>query len=239
MDEDAERWQALAQQTRTAFNKAYVDAAGTITSDCTTVYTLAICFGLLDEHLMNVAGNRLAELVRASKYRISTGFAGTPFINRALTETGHIDEAYALLLETGNPSWLYPVRMGATTIWERYDSMLEDGTINPGDMTSFNHYALGAVVDGLYTTVAGLRAAEPGYSRLLLQPTPGPGLDYAKASLDTSYGRAECGWKIDGDHLLIDALVPEGVTADVVLPDGATHTVGAGSHSFVVSMAAA
>jgi alpha-L-rhamnosidase len=201
------------------------------------VYTLAICFGLLEEHLVVAAGDRLAELVRASNYRISTGFAGTPFINRALTETGHVDEAYALLLETGNPSWLYPVRMGATPIWERYDSMLEDGTINPGDMTSFNHYALGAVVDWLYTTVAGLRAAEPGYSRLLLQPTPGPGLEHAKASLDTPYGLAECGWKIDGERMLIDALVPEGVTADVVLPDGATRTVGPGSHSFVVSMA--
>jgi alpha-L-rhamnosidase len=236
-DSDAERWQELAQRTRGAFNDTYVDAAGRITSDCTTVYTLAICFGLLEEHLVVAAGDRLAELVRASNYRISTGFAGTPFINRALTETGHIDEAYALLLETGNPSWLYPVRMGATTIWERYDSMLEDGTINPGDMTSFNHYALGAVVDWLYTTVAGLRAAEPGYSRLLLQPTPGPGLEHAKASLDTPYGLAKCGWKIDGERMLIDALVPEGVTADVVLPDGATRTVGPGSHSFVVSMA--
>ncbi|WP_458115946.1 family 78 glycoside hydrolase catalytic domain [Arthrobacter sp. D2-10] len=238
-DGDAERWRELAQQTRAAFNQAYVTADGRITSDCTTVYTLAVCFGLLDERLVEAAGDRLAELVRASNYRISTGFAGTPFINRALTMTGHVEEAYALLLETGNPSWLYPVTMGATTIWERYDSMLEDGTINPGDMTSFNHYALGAVVDWLYTTVAGLRPAEPGYSRLLLQPTPGPGLDYAKASLDTPYGRAECGWALNGDHLTIDALVPDGVTADVVLPDSTKQTVGPGRHSFTVSMIAA
>ncbi|MGN8132390.1 family 78 glycoside hydrolase catalytic domain [Paenarthrobacter sp. 22069] len=235
---DAERWQELAIRTRTAFNDAYVDAAGRITSDCTTVYTLAICFGLLPETLLEPAGDRLAELVRDAGYRISTGFAGTPFINRALSETGHVEEAYRLLLETGNPSWLYPVSMGATTIWERWDSMLEDGTINPGDMTSFNHYALGAVVDWLYTHVAGLRPAEPGYSRLLLQPIPGPGLDYAKATLHTPHGPATCGWSRDGERLAVEALVPEGVTADVVLPDGTTKTIGSGRHSFEVTMAA-
>ncbi|BCW78340.1 alpha-L-rhamnosidase [Arthrobacter sp. NicSoilC5] len=234
---DAERWHELAQRTRAAFNDAYVDGSGRIVSDCPTVYTLAICFALLPEDLLEPAGDRLAELVRNAGYRISTGFAGTPFINRALTETGHIEEAYRLLLETGNPSWLYPVSMGATTIWERWDSMLEDGTINPGEMTSFNHYALGAVVDWLYTYVAGLRPAEPGYSRLLLQPVPGPGLDYAKATLDTPHGTAECGWSRDGEHhVTVETLVPEGILADVILPDGTTHTIASGRHSFEVTM---
>ncbi|MGJ3402403.1 family 78 glycoside hydrolase catalytic domain [Glutamicibacter sp. Je.9.36] len=234
LEKDAERWRDLARRTRHAFNRAYVQDDGTITSDCTTVYTLAICFGLLNTQADAAAGRRLAELVREAKYRISTGFAGTPYINRALTQTGHIDEAYRLLLETESPSWLYPVRMGATTIWERWDSMLEDGTINPGDMTSFNHYALGAVVDWLYSDVAGLQAAEPGYGKILFKPVPGPGLDYAKARFLTTYGLVESGWKREADRMKFDFRVPQGATAEVHLPDARIHEIGPGLHSFEI-----
>ena len=100
--------------------------------------------------------------------------------------------------------------MGATTIWERWDSMLPDGSINPGDMTSFNHYALGAVADWLYQVVAGIRPASPGYATIRLTPTPGPGLDWAKGTLDTRHGRVECGWRRTADGLVVDVLVPEG-----------------------------
>lgn len=133
----------MAQELRAAFTEHYV-SHGVITSDCTTVYALAIVFDILGEADREIAGRRLAELVEKSGFRISTGFAGTPFVTDALTVTGHLDEAYRLLLQTENPSWLYSVTMGATTIWERWDSMLPDGSINPGEMTSFNHYALGA-----------------------------------------------------------------------------------------------
>ena len=121
-------------------------------------------------------------------YRIATGFAGTPYVTEALSRTGHVEEAYRLLLQTENPSWLYPVTMGATTIWERWDSMLPDGTINPGQMTSFNHYALGAVADWLHRTVAGLAPAEPGYRTVRVAPRPGGGMTWAKASLTTAHG---------------------------------------------------
>ena len=93
--------------------------------------------------------------MRTAGFRISTGFVGTPLMTDALTDAGHLDLAYRLLLQTGCPSWLYAVTMGATTVWERWDSMLPDGSINPGEMTSFNHYALGAVADWLHRTVAG------------------------------------------------------------------------------------
>ncbi|MEP6479855.1 MAG: family 78 glycoside hydrolase catalytic domain, partial [Rhodoglobus sp.] len=137
---------AIASALRAAFTEHYLDG-GRILSDCTTVYALAIAFDILDAADREFAGNRLAELAAASGYRISTGFAGTPFICDALSDTGHLDDAYRLLLQTENPSWLYSVSMGATTIWERWDSMMPDGSINPGEMTSFNHYALGAVAD--------------------------------------------------------------------------------------------
>lgn len=227
MEADAARWHALAERTRAAFRRHYVEDDGTIVSDAPTVYALAIHFGLLDDAQQQTAGNRLTALVARADHRVTTGFAGTPYVTWALSETGHIDEAYRLLLQRACPSWLYPVTMGATTIWERWDSLLPDGSVNPGEMTSFNHYALGAVADWLYQTVAGIRPAAPGYARVRLQPTPGPGLDWARAALETPNGRVECGWQRTGDGggIQIDFQVPEGVEADLVLPDGSHHTV--------------
>lgn len=233
--EDVARWTALADRTRRAFINHYVDADGRIRSDCATVYALAICFGLLDEGARTRAGERLAEICAEREYRMSTGFAGTPFVTWALTETGHIETAYRLLLERECPSWLYPVTMGATTIWERWDSMLPDGSINPGEMTSFNHYALGAVCDWLYKVVAGIRPAEPGYAKVRFEPMPGPGLDWARGALETRHGRVECGWRRDGDRIEVRVRVPDGVPADVVLPDGSRREVTGGTHAFRVS----
>lgn len=131
----AANYQALAQRVRSGFNAQYVKN-GRILSDCATVYALAICFGLLDETQEQQAGARLAELVAASDYLISTGFAGTPYVTWALTQTGHVATAYRLLLQTNCPSWLYPVTQGATTIWERWDSLRPDGKLNTGQMTT-------------------------------------------------------------------------------------------------------
>jgi alpha-L-rhamnosidase len=129
--------------------------------------------------------------------------------------------------------------MGATTIWERWDSMLPDGSVNPGDMTSFNHYALGAVVDWLHRSVAGLAPAAPGYRRQLIRPLPGGGLTHAKARHVTPYGPAEAGWRIEGDSLEVHAIVPPGTTATVVLPGAADAIdVEAGAHRWVVAAAA-
>ena len=130
------------------------------------------------------------------------------------------------------PSWLYPVTMGATTIWERWDSMLPDGSVNPGEMTSFNHYALGAVADWLHRIVAGLAPAEPGYRRLEVHPRPGGGLTSARARHRTPYGLAECAWRIAEGTMTVDVVVPPNTTARVTLPgrDGEPIEVGAGMH---------
>lgn len=228
---DAVRWRALAEKTRAAFAEHYV-ADGRVRSDCTTVYSLAICFGLLDDTDRMAAGNRLAELVRESGYRVTTGFAGTPFITWALTDTGHVDEAYALLLERECPSWLYPVTMGATTLWERWDSMLPDGTINPGEMTSFNHYALGAVTDWIYQVVGGIRPAVPGYARVRIEPVPGPGIEWATCSYASVAGAISTSWRSDATGFTLDVTLPDGVPADIVLPDGRVAEVVGGTHTF-------
>src|SRR5699024_4744389 len=229
--DDQQRWTALAERIRAAFLEHYVGPDGRILSDCATVYALAIHFRVLQGEAAQVAGDRLAEVVREAGHRISTGFAGTPFVTWALTATGHVDDAYALLLQTECPSWLYPVTMGATTIWERWDSMLPDGTINPGAMTSFNHYALGAVADWLHRVVGGIRAAAPGHAEIEFRPVPGPGLSWAETTLETRYGTAECRWEIADGRLTVRVVVPD-VPATVVLPDGQTHRVSAGAHTF-------
>ncbi|GAA1489797.1 family 78 glycoside hydrolase catalytic domain [Brachybacterium sacelli] len=229
---DASRWQDLADRTLSAFTEAYVSDDGRVLSDCATVYALAISFDLLEESTRPLSAERLAEVVREAGYRVSTGFAGTPFVTWALSETGHVEDAYRLLLEEGCPSWLYPVSMGATTIWERWDSMLPDGSINPGEMTSFNHYALGAVADWIYQVVLGIRPAEPGYRRIRIQPTPGPGIDWAKGAYDSAAGRIEVSWEQAADGLHGRATIPDGAEADLVLPDGTTRPVGPGTHTF-------
>lgn len=232
---DVEHWQSLADRTRDAFLEHYVDDEGRIYSDASTVYSLAIVFDILPSSHRPAAGNRLAELVRAADYRISTGFAGTPYVTWALSETGHVDEAYRLLLEEQCPSWLYPITMGATTIWERWDSLLPDGSINPGEMTSFNHYALGAVADWIYQVVLGIRPAEAGYTRVKIQPTPGPGIDWARGALECPHGRIEVQWSTLGPTFDLEITVPAGIEADVLLLDGsARRIIGTGSVQKIV-----
>ena len=230
---DAARYGALAAEVREAFNNEYVTPNGRIISDATTAYALAIEFALLpDAEQRRSAGARLAALVRDNRYRISTGFVGTPLICDALCTVGEYNTAFRLLTERENPSWLYPVTMGATTIWERWDSMLPDGSINPGEMTSFNHYALGAVADWLHRTVGGLTPTAPGYRRFDVRPHPGGGLTSARARYKTPYGVATCAWEIAAGQITVEVVVPPNTTASVTLPglDPQRIEVGAGTH---------
>ncbi|WP_435738571.1 family 78 glycoside hydrolase catalytic domain [Cellulosimicrobium sp. PMB13] len=221
---DAERGQAaaaVAARARSAFRDTFVSPAGRVVSDTVTALSVAICFDLLDDEAqVRVAGERLVELVRESDHLISTGFVGTPLVCDALTRVGAVDTAYHLLLQTRCPSWLYPVTMGATTVWERWDSMLPDGSVNPGEMTSFNHYALGAVVDFMHRVVAGLAPAAPGYREIDVAPRPGGGLTHASASHLSPQGLIRVEWCREGDRFELDVEVPPGARATVHLPDG-------------------
>lgn len=230
--DDQSRFERLAAEVRDAFTRAYVLPDGRMTSDAQTAYSLAIAFELVPEAQRAVAGGRLAELVEEAGHRIATGFVGTPLVCDALTVTGHPDAAYALLLEEEAPSWLYAVRQGGTTIWERWDSLLPDGTVNPGTMTSFNHYALGAVADWLHRVVAGLEAATPGYRSIRFRPRPGGGLTHAGAEHETPYGRAAIAWRIENGRLHVDVTVPTGSDAVVELPGADPVAVGSGRHRF-------
>jgi alpha-L-rhamnosidase len=215
----ADEYGKLAARVREAFAREYVTPGGRVLSDAATTYALALQWALLPgREQRQHAGDRLADLVRASGFRIGTGFVGTPLMTDALADTGHADTAYRLLLQTGCPSWLYPVTVGATTVWERWDSMLPDGRINPGEMTSFNHYALGAVADWLHRRVAGLAPGAPGYRLIEVRPLPGRQLTRAAARHLTPYGEASVAWERSGGDLRLTVVVPVGAAAVVRVP---------------------
>lgn len=228
-EEDAAEFASMRDRVGEGFRSHYVDD-GRVHSDSVTAYALALSFGLLEESDRQRAGDRLAELVRDADHRITTGFAGTPFVCDALAAAGHLDDAYAMLLQRELPAWLYAVTMGATTIWERWDSMLPDGSINPGDMTSFNHYAFGAVADWMHRSVAGIAPLSAGYGRILFAPQPGGGLTWAEASLETPHGLAAVRWDVDGSDLRVEAQVPEGSEAVLRIPGLEDESVGPGRH---------
>jgi alpha-L-rhamnosidase len=235
--EEAARYSALADRTRAAFARAFVTPAGRVLGDSPTAYAMALQWDLLPTaRQREAAGHRLADLVRTNGFRIATGFVGTPLMTDALTCAGHPDLAHRLLLEKGCPSWLYPVTMGATTVWERWDSMLPDGTVNPGQMTSFNHYALGAVADWMHRTVAGLAPAAPGYREILVRPLPDRALTHASARHLTPYGEASVCWRREDGRFHLEVAVPVGTRATVRLPGpGAPPvTVAHGTHAWTV-----
>jgi alpha-L-rhamnosidase len=241
-DRDAETYAAIAATVRRAFLREYVSESGRMVSDAQTGYGLTIMFGLTrDEDERQRMGDRLAYLVRGAGYRIGTGFVGTPLVAEALAVTGHLEVAGRLLTQTENPSWLYPVTMGATTIWERWDSMLEDGSINPGEMTSFNHYALGAIADWMHRSLAGLAPASPGYRNILVAPRPLPGFDFARTSHETPYGLASTGWtRTEHGMIEVEAVIPPNTAAEVWLPGSREFIrVGSGSHRWSVKAEAA
>ncbi|WP_447648103.1 family 78 glycoside hydrolase catalytic domain [Microbacterium forte] len=233
-ESDAAHYRAVADRATRAFQDEFLSDSGRVVSDTPTSVAVALVFDLFEnEGQVQRAGARLQELVGVGGFHISTGFVGTPIICDALVRAGSMDYAYHLLLQDELPSWLYPVSMGATTIWERWDSMLPDGSINPGDMTSFNHYALGAVADFLHRAVAGLASDGPGWERLRVEPRPGGGLTRASARYDSVRGTAAVSWVREGERLTVSVEVPAASSAVVVLPgSGEEIEVGAGSHTF-------
>ncbi|MHA7210138.1 family 78 glycoside hydrolase catalytic domain [Arthrobacter sp. MDT1-65] len=230
---DELHYRELARKVRDAFAREFISPSGRVVSDAQTAYALVLAFDLAPtEDQRRRGGERLAELVRQAGNRIATGFAGTPLVTDALTDVGEIETAYDLLLEKECPSWLYAVGQGATTIWERWDSMLPDGSINPGNMTSFNHYALGAVADWMHRVVAGMTPTAPGYRTILFRPRPGGGITSASARHETPYGTATVSWALEAEGLTVTVRVPTGCTAVVDLPQRAPVSVGSGTHTF-------
>jgi alpha-L-rhamnosidase len=230
--EDARAYHDLFERIRAAWTKEYVTASGRLSSNTQTAYALALEFGLLPEARRADAGVRLAADVRSIGH-LTTGFLGTPYLADALTQTGHLTEAYRLLLNKRYPSWLYPITRGATTIWERWDGEKPDSSFQDTSMNSFNHYAYGAIGDWMVRTVAGLDLDEsqPGYRHLLIAPQPGGGLTSARAELRTPYGSAASGWTLEGGRMRVTVRVPPNASATVHLPSARVAAVTEGGRA--------
>ncbi|GIG91471.1 hypothetical protein Pen02_64070 [Plantactinospora endophytica] len=228
---DAQRYAALSKQAAEAFTTAYVAADGTVQGDSQTGYVLAIGMDLLPDPLRGKAADRLVANLERHDWHLATGFLGTPDLLPALSDTGHLDVAYRLLLNDTYPSWGYEIGKGATTIWERWNSIMPDGSFGDVSMNSFNHYAYGAVGDWMYRTVAGIRPdpANPGYAHLTIAPQPGGDIRAAKASYRSIHGTVGTDWRLDDrDQLHLAATVPGNTTATVRIPAASRHAVTEG-----------
>ena len=217
-NEDSERYAGLLPRIKEAFHREFITPNGRLVSGTQTAYVLALGFDLIPEEEREAMAKRLADDVRYFGH-LTTGFLGTPLLCRVLSDNGYPDLAYQLLFNKRYPSWLYPVTMGATTIWERWDGIKPDGSFQTVGMNSFNHYAYGAVGQWLYSTVAGLNIdpSKPGYKHSIIRPCPTRRLNYAKASLQTMYGLLLSSWEIKGDDIIYKFRIPPNTAATIYL----------------------
>jgi len=231
--DDVAKYSALLAEIKAAFVKEYMTPTGRLVSGTQTAYVLALHFDMLPEELRAPCAERLVANVRDYGNHLTTGFLGTPYLCHVLTRFGHNNVAYDLLMQESYPSWLYPVKMGATTIWERWDGIKPDGSFQTPDMNSYNHYAYGAIGDWMYRTIAGINsvADQPGYKSIVIAPKPGGKITNASAELETVYGTVKSAWTLENGLLKLDVTVPANTKAKIVLPD-TTKEIGSGSYHF-------
>ncbi|MDB5140750.1 MAG: alpha-L-rhamnosidase [Mucilaginibacter sp.] len=218
--DDVNYYTGLLAKITGAYLKEYVTPNGLISSDTQTAYVLALQFDMLPENLRQQAADRLAANIRRYDFHLTTGFLGTPYLCQVLSRFGYANVAYRLLLQETYPSWLYPVKMGATTIWERWDGIKPDGTFETPTMNSYNHYAYGAIGDWMYRVIAGIDTKNegPGYKQIVIKPTIGGNLENASADYETNYGKISSHWKLDNGNLLLDVEIPANTTATIYIP---------------------
>ena len=236
--QDVAEYSALLKNIKEAFLKEYSTPNGRLVSGSQTAYVLALNFDMLPQDLRAQAAKRLAENIQRYNYHLTTGFLGTPYLCKVLTRFGYHDLAYTLLMQKTYPSWLYPVTVGATTIWERWDGRKPDGSFQNPAMNSFNHYAYGAIGDWMYTELAGIKTAETedgvGYKKIIIKPhlansyvsdevknqNDKETLSEVTASLYTYYGTVKSHWKIGDNSTVLSVSIPVNTTATVHIPFG-------------------
>jgi alpha-L-rhamnosidase len=235
---DAKKYRELHGKIVQAFRNRYVTPDGLVVGNTQTGYVLALHFGLIPPALRAKAAAELVRLIKRNGLHLATGFVGTPYLLHVLEATGHLDVAYALLEQETFPSWLFPVKNGATTIWERWDGWTPDKGFQDKGMNSFNHYAYGAVGDWMVSTVAGLEIGEVGYRKILFKPRPGGTITWAEANLRTPQGDAAIRWELKDGALEVDLTVPAGSEAELSLPPGwktEARALTAGMHKIVAA----
>ncbi len=225
--EDVEDYSKLLEKVKSAFVNEYVTSSGRLMSNTQTAYVLSLYFDVLPEAMRAQTAKYLVENIKSYGNHLTTGFLGTPYLCHVLSRFGYEDIAYTLLMQESFPSWLYPVKMGATTIWERWDGISPDGTFQNPDMNSFNHYAYGAIGDWMYKNIGGINSINgfPGFKKFSISPRPGGGLTSAKAELETVYGKISSSWSIKKGKIFLDIIIPPNTNAEVILPNSRSEAI--------------
>ncbi|THF72939.1 alpha-L-rhamnosidase [Cohnella fermenti] len=247
--QDAAHYRKLRKKIIRAYRQVFTDGQGNLKKEFQTAYVLPLHFGMTEGRETTAMADNLVRLVREAGDRLTTGFTGTPYLLFALSDNGHADTAYNLLLQEECPSWLYEVKAGGTTIWERWDALRPDGTVNIGDLTgkkpdeqsnggmvSFNHYANGAVGDWLYRRMAGIEPTSGGYRTFRIAPVVGGGITSTKGSIKTPFGRVASEWTLAGDNFHIDIKVPVSTECELILPNNERHLLKSGHHQYACKL---
>ena len=244
---DVSYYEALLQNIKAAFRKAFMkdglpaiypkadalDTRRTVKADTQTACALILAFDLCKEEEKAPLAAHLADLIQRNDGLMTTGFLGTPYLLHALARNGYADVAYGLLLEERAPSWLFSVKQGATTIWEHWDSLKEDGSFWSAEMNSFNHYAYGSVFDWIFEYVGGISIDEggEGYKKITVAPIPNKSLGFADIGIKIRGGALSVRWEYEESRIKYEIQVPEGTVADVKIP-GISETIRAGKHIY-------
>ncbi|WP_409055788.1 alpha-L-rhamnosidase [Streptomyces sp. SYP-A7185] len=233
LGKDPAPYRKLFGSVRDAFRAAYVSGEGRVKGDTQTAYVLALSMDLLADDHRAPAAARLVELIKSKEWHLSTGFLGTPRLLPVLTSTGHTDVAYRLLVQRSFPSWGYQIDKGATTMWERWDSIKPDGSFQDAGMNSFNHYAYGSVGEWMYANIAGIAPAAPGFRKITVRPRPGGGVTEAQGTFDARYGPVTTHWKADAEGFRLTLTLPANTTAEVWIPAAKRTQVTHGATEFL------
>ncbi len=233
-EEDEKNYRQLAGEIRQAILEKYFDRDGLCVCQTQTGSSIAVMFGITDGKKME-EGAALSRRVTDNRNHLNTGFVGTTILCPALTETGHHTQAVDLLLNEDYPSWLYSVNLGATTIWERWNSVMPDGHMNPEGMNSLNHYSYGSIAAWMYGYLGGIREAGPGFRKARIEPHPDNRLGFVECELQSAAGTYRSHWKYEEDgQISIEITVPFGAEAEIRLPDGRSEAVEAGKYRYRV-----
>jgi alpha-L-rhamnosidase len=227
----AAEWAALFPKIREAFVTAYRQPDGSIYTGTQTTYGIALGMDMIaDPKQREQTAAKFVEKLAADNDHLRTGFLGTPWLLPALTKIGRDDLAMRLLLNEDYPSWGFEIHMGATTVWERWNTIRANGEFGPADMNSFNHYAYGAVGDWMFQNLGGLQIVEPGYKKSRIAPLIGQGgMNNARCTIETPHGLLASEWKLANGELTLAVTVPANTSAEVVIPAVSTEAVREGN----------
>ena len=247
LGKDVSEYEELLKNIKIAFKKAFMkdgmptiypkadafDTRRPVKADTQTACAMILAFDLCDESEKQPLAEHLVDLIKQSDGLMTTGFLGTPILMHTLSRFGYTDVAYSLLFEERNPSWLFSVKHGATTVWEHWDSIKADGSFWSSDMNSFNHYAYGCVFDWIFEYVGGISICEggEGYKKVRIAPVPDRRLGFADVGIETRHGELSVKWKYSDEGVIYDVCVPNGTAAEICI-DGKTVAVEQGTYRF-------